>query len=170
MAVLHNNTARLLVGLKAKGQTPRWLPGRNLLDPEYWEAVKKSAVMKSWLSGKEPMIRVEMDGEMPDPDKPPTPEELSEFSLEDLRKALADRDVPVQWHPTLEQELAKREKENLEKRLPKAPIKKPKAKLLARIAKETNLERLAQLAEDEQDSEVYKAIDARIAELEADGG
>jgi len=177
MAVLINHSARLLVGLTVKGHpVPRWLPGRNPLDPEYWAQVKDSAVMKSWRSGRSPMISVDLDGSMPDPDKPPSAEELASFSLDDLRKAIKDPEVPVQWHPILEAELSRREAAKITKRLPKTPASRASVTglrvedALPLIEAETDIGKLVDWADADKRKTINEAIDKRLAELDSDGG
>jgi len=174
MAILHNNTARLLVGLTVKGFTvPKWIPGRNPIDPAYWEAVKGSSVIKAWTSGPDPLLTYDADGAMPDPDKPPTADELADFTVDELRKAIGDRDVPVQWHPVLEQELKKRELAAIEKRLPKTPAPRESVTgikvedALPLITAETDVDKLVAWADSDKRKTIKEAIDARIAELEA---
>lgn len=171
MSVLHNNTARLLVGLTVKGyQTPRWIPGRNPLDPDYWAAVKNSSTIKGWLHEK--WITPDLGGTMPNPNKPPSADELAGFSLEDLQKALQDTDVPVQWHPTLEAELKKRELERVEKRVPKTPSARESVTgirvedAIPLIEAETDVDKLVAWADADGRKTIAAAIDARIAELE----
>lgn len=117
MAVLHNLTAHLIVGLRSKktGKTPRWLPGKNYLDTEYWSEVKGSAAIKLLMKhgGPKdgPSIKVDLQDEMPNPDSPPSPEELEAMDIEDLRGALSSPDVPVQWHRLIQDVLTAKLKE-----------------------------------------------------------
>lgn len=125
MATIENTEARLIQGPPLKGsKAPRWLPGKNPLDLSYWGKVKDRSDVKRWL--RLGWLVVNEREDMPDPNMPPSAEELAEFETKDLRSALKNPTVPVQWHPALEAELAKRESAELAKRLP--PTKPATAK------------------------------------------
>jgi DNA-binding transcriptional MerR regulator len=178
MAVIYNETARLLVGPQTKKHAPpRWIPGRNPLDSDYWAEVEEHPAIKAWTGAG--WLRVSQGEEMPDPTSPPTREELEGFSLEDLRKALSDTDVPVQWRPMLREELDRRKKEQIEKRLPKTPEEPSKERAsvtgmrvedaLPLIAAETDVAKLVAWADADHRKRITEAIDKRIAEIEGDG-
>lgn len=174
MAVIKNNTARLLVGLTVKGKpVPRWIPGRNPLDPDYWSAVKNSSVIRAWLSGPKPMIEVDLDADMPDPATPPTAAELEAFTPDELRGAMKDPAVPPAWYPAIEAEISKRDKARIEKRTPAAPPPPRESvrgirveEALPMIEAETSVDKLVAWADADKRKTINEAIDKRIAELE----
>lgn len=175
MAVITNTEKRLLVGPSMPGHAaPRWLPGRNPLDLVYWKAAKQHHMIKRWL--REGMIKVDADDEMPDPNTPPDAAKLAEFNKRELERALRDPAVPVQWHPALEAELAKREEEEMHKRLapnPPADTKTLKGikvdDALPLIEAETDPETLTAWANADDRKSIEEAIDARLTELAAEG-
>lgn len=174
MATIKNTEARLLQGPPVAGHKPaRWLPGKNPLDLAYWGKVKDRHDIKRWL--RLGWIEIDEDEDMPDPNVPPTDEELADFTTKDLRSALKNPTVPVQWHPVLEAELAKREQDELAKRLP--PAKPPGGAdrkslsgirvedALPLIAAESDVDTLEAWAEVDKRKAIDEAIDARLTEL-----
>lgn len=108
MATIKNTEARLLNGPPIHGhKPPQWLPGKNPIDPAYWAIVKVHGTIKRWLALG--WIIVDLDEESADPKAPPSAEELAGFTRPELASALTSPNVPVQWHPALEAELAKRD-------------------------------------------------------------
>jgi hypothetical protein len=188
MASLTNNEARLLWGPRIPGfMPPRWLPGKNLLDAEYWSKAKQHGTVARWIALD--MIEVDLDEELPDPTVPPSAKELGEFSEKELGAALKNPNVPVQWHPALEGELDKRKAAkvaDLSKRLPPKtpPTDEHTAKdrksltglkvedALPLIAAESDVDTLEAWADADKRKTIDEAIDGRLAELalDEDGG
>jgi len=184
MASLTNNEARLLWGPRIPGFIPpRWLPGKNMLDATYWSKAKAHGAVARWLALD--MIEVDLDEDMPDPTVPPSAKELAEFTSKELGAALKNPNVPVQWHPALEAEVAKREdakRAEVSKRLPpKTPpttenTSKDRKSLaglkvedaLPLIAVEGDVDTLEAWAEADKRKTIDEAIDNRLAELALD--
>lgn len=172
MATITNTEKRLLVGPAIPGhKSARWLPGRNPLDPGYWKAAKEHSTIKRWL--RERMISVDLDDEMPDPNEPPDAKALGEFTKRELERALKDPAVPVQWHPALEAELAKRRDEEVRSRLAPNPSGGDRKTLkgikvddaLPLIAAETDVDVLSAWADADERKSIEEAIDSRLTEL-----
>lgn len=179
MATIKNTEARLLQGPPLKGhKVPRWLPGKNPLDLAYWGKVRDRPDVKRWL--RLGWLEVDEAEDMPDPNVPPSADELAEFDTKDLRAALKNPTVPVQWHPALEAELAKRESAELAKRLPPTKPVAPKERkslsglrveeALPLIEAESDVDTLEAWAEADKRKAIDEAIDARLTHLATDGG
>jgi hypothetical protein len=180
MATIKNSQARLLQGPSIGGHKPaRWLPGLNPLDLAYWGKASQTATVKRWIGFG--WLTVDEHEDMPDPNKVPSAKELAEFDVKELRAALESPTVPVQWHPSLEAELAKRESDALAERLPPTkPVivgreRKSLSGLkvedaLVLIAAEHEIETLEAWAESDKRKSVDEAIDKRLTELASGGG
>lgn len=177
MATIKNTEARLIQGPPVVGhKPPRWLPGKNPLDLSYWGKVKDRSDVKRWL--RLGWLEVDEREDMPDPNVPPTDEELAEFETKDLRAALKNPTVPVQWHPSLEAELAKRESDERQARLPpaKPPSNEDRKSLsglkvedaLPLIAAESDIDTLEAWSQADKRKSIDEAIDARLTELALD--
>ena len=181
MPTITNTEARLIWGPAVPGhKPPQWLPGKNRLDPVYWKAAKLNRDVKRWIDLG--WLKVDETEDMPDPTVPPSPAELAEFSDKELHAALKpSSNVPVQWHPALEAEIAKRDsaaKATVAKNLPpKTPPTGPRKSLSglkvdeakALIAAETDVYTLDAWADADKRKSIDEAIDARLADLALDG-
>jgi hypothetical protein len=179
VATIKNTEARLIQGPPLPGhKPPRWLPGKNPLDLAYWGKVKDRPDMKRLV--RIGWLEVNADEDMPDPNVPPTAEELAEFTTPELRSAIKNTTVPVQWHPALEGELAKREAESFSKRLPpaKPPTTKDRKSLsglkvdeaLPLIEAESDTATLEAWADADKRKAIDEAIDNRLSTLALDKG
>jgi hypothetical protein len=179
MATIKNTQARLIQGPSIDGhKPPRWLPGKNQLDLVYWGRVKNRSDMKRFV--RLGWLEVDEDGEAPDPNVPPSEEELAKFSTSDLQSALSNQTVPVQWHPVLEAELAKRESDERDARLPpvKPPIDKDRKSLaglkvddaLPLIEAESDVSTLEAWGNADDRKSIGEAIDERLTSLALDKG
>ena len=155
MAVLRNNTARLLVGPTFDGDAPRWSPGPNKLDPGYWRQAKRNETIRAWLHEK--WIEVDLEEETVEM---PSEEELASFSKEEILAALVNQDVPVQWHPALEEELNKRENEYEDKKKSLVDLKIEEA--LPLIEAETDVDMLEAWADNDKRLKIKDAIDEKL--------
>lgn len=167
MAILHNNTARLLVGLTVSGDAPRWSPGANDLDPDYWRSAKRNNTIRSWLHLG--YIKVDLNENSANPDKPPTQAELSEFPTAALKGSLNDPTVPLSWHPVFKLAIETREAEEQakkEKRLIGLKIEEA----LPLINGETDVTTLDAWADNDKRIKIKEAIDARLSELDPTEG
>lgn len=130
MATLTNTQARLISGPPIPGHAvPQWLPGKNPIGADYWALAKSHGTVKRWIGLG--WIRVDLDEESADPKATPSAAELAEFSRAELTAALKSPNVPVQWHPALEAELASRDA---------APAPKPSRKRRSKKSKATTIE------------------------------
>jgi hypothetical protein len=174
MAVLHNEKPRLMWGPRKPGfKAPQWIPGKNRLDPKYWDVIKNHKTITTWLELG--FIRVELDEELPD-QTPPTPEQLAEFTPRELKAALKDPDVPITWHTALERELASRKEPEPLRMDPPKPEPPPERASLTGItvedarpliAAETDADKLVEWADTDGRVTIRKLVDERLAELES---
>lgn len=181
MATITNNEARLIWAPKVSGHPAiKWLPGKNRLDETFWKAAQHNNDVKRWI--KLGWLSIDMNDDMPDPTIPPTDAELAGFTDTELGAALKNPNVPVQWHPVLEGELAKRadaKRADVSKRLPPVtpPTDKDRKSLLGLrveeclplIAAETDVDTLEAWGTSDKRKTIDEAIDARLAELALDG-
>ena len=179
MPTITNNEARLIWGPKIPGHpTIQWLPGKNRLDPKYWDTAQNNADVKRWMHLG--WLSVDMNEDMPDPAALPSDEELAEFTKKELGAALKNPNVPVQWHPVLEAELEKRRLAEVKKGLPPKtpPVSEPRKSLtglrvdeaLPLIAAESDIDTLEAWAEADKRKSIEEAVDARLADLVFDDG
>ncbi len=180
MASITNTEPRLINGPPIPGHPPpQWLPGKNRLDAKYWSTAQRHSTIKRWL--KLGWLKVDLDEEIADPTIPPTDEELAEFSEKELGAALKNENVPVQWHPALEGELAKRKeaaRDDVAAKLQAAKAARAPRKSLTGInvpdampliAAESDVDTLEAWAEADKRTSIENAIDERLAELALDG-
>jgi len=179
MATLRNTEARLLTAPKIEGfAVQQWLPGKNRLDINFWEAARSNRTIKRWLEMG--WIKIDFDEDMPDPTVPPSEKELAEFKAIELADALKNPTVPVQWHPALEGEIAKRKTAALAKRMPSKTPTVPKERksltglrvedALPLIAAESDIEMLEAWADADKRKTISEAVDERLADLALDEG
>ena len=191
MAILINNTATIMHGPTAPecGMPAQvWLPGKNPLDPEYWDEVKDNFIVKRWVKAKvksgQPMIKVDLDADMPDPLDPPKLEDLlahaEDFEIEEM---LGDRSTPATWHDVLRtalgqlkakqaQEKADAAQRRLESRLQedKGLSGLPVRLAVPKVQQETDPAILTAWYDGEDRKTIRDAIDKRMGELEAQEG
>lgn len=170
MASIENTQSRLLTPPHVPGfKVPQWLPGKNPLDPKYWEAAKQHATLKLW--ERTGMIKPSLGEDVADPAKPPNPEVLEGFTADELRAALKDPGVPATWHPALERALAVQESSDLAKRLnPSAGTLKdlPMDEAKATIASEDRVDVLKAWADADGRLGIKAAAQVRIEDVTKD--
>ena len=178
MPVLYNEKPRLIWGPPIQGfKTPKWIPGKNFLDLDYWTKAKKHNTVVRFLELG--FLRAALDEDMPDPSIPPTPDQLAAFTPTELKAAMKDPDVPVAWHSYLEAELKERKADAaapppVKPSTPKPSAPKPGltgmtvADATPLIAVETDVDVLIGWADVDKRKTIGEAVDARLAELEPD--
>lgn len=112
-----NTTARLLWGPKVQGQPAmKLLPGDNHIEQDYLDQARKNRTFAKWLEVG--LLKIDKGREAPNPNRPPTRQQMRDATTEDLQKALEDERVPPQWHSHIEAELKRRKEEEMRAQMP----------------------------------------------------